>query len=478
MNDVDPREQPRTTFDPLICATYCRRGRDIPFEKIEASVAKALDRSKGRLAAPVLKPIRKHFDQYMLLPAKSNDPFYRKLEKIPDPRSVAAVDETDLVEQLYGTIKQDFSVSLILRFCNPRDFGMISQPIRKAARWLGIRVEEKRADLEYVALTRAFRKLRDELGIERVADLDQGLYSLYFQCLVGEGRRCTNFDALRTDRRNRALRTLANAAGKAAELRRLFDEAQEQMESLDDAGRDDFLNHLLQAVTEFGAEFTEQLETDKRRFFESRAKDIGRSAKQLVESYPAVTHLSDESRQLLAGAQLMWRDLKQGAGPLPGMIAVACGQAFEHELRDRVFASLGVCPAPDGAGWSWLKENEPLLARHSEADRVWRVVLDQWKRGPKFELLIGLVRLVADPALKDSPLMQQFSTALFASFPSLKLAETPVAYGPARFAADIDSLRELRNKCVHQADAGKRLGPKAAELVFATPEGILARLSG
>lgn len=476
MGDVDPREVPRQAFDPLVCASYCRKGRDIPYEKVEESVALALKRSGGKLTQAVLKPIRKHFDQYMLLPAKSSDPYYRSLEKVPDLRELDPEQEMAAVEQLYRTVKQDFTVSLVLRFCNPREFGMISQPIRKAARWMGIRVEEKRADQEYVALTRELRKLRDKLGIERVADLDQGLYSLYFRCLVGEGRRCTNFEALHNQRRDKALASLAQAAGRAAELRRLFDEATEQMESLDDPGRSDLLNRLMQAITEIGNEVAEQLETGKRRYFEARSAEIRAAERELKSEFAGLASICADARRLLSGAYLMWKESAEDAVALPGMIAVACGQAFEHELRDVVLSRLGKSPAADGKAWSWLTEHEPVVAQNGDAERVWRAVLSEWGRGPRFDLLINLVRLAADPLLRASPLTQKFRSSLLQSFPALDNAETPEAYGPANFAADLDRLREFRNRCAHDAAAGFQNGPRAGELVFNAPTGILSRL--
>lgn len=473
---ADLREVPRNQFDPLICAGFCRRGKDIPYDQIEQQVATALERSGGKITAPVLKPIRKHFEQYMPLPAKSNDPIYKRLEKAPaDPRTLGSEDELALIEHLYRTLKQDFTVSLVMRFANPVNFCVISQPIRKAARWMGTRIEAKRADREYVELMRALRAFRNELGIERVADLDRGLYSFYYRCLVGEGRRCTNFEALAKTRRQQALTKLGEAARSAAGLRQLFQGAQEQLEELDGAGQAEFLDRLTHAITEFSTEVTEELETRRRQFFQSRSREIGRRMKVLIEQYPALATFSSEACRLLAGAHLMWEDDKEGAAASPGLIAVSCGQAFEHELRDVVYPRL-VLPATNGMAYSWLAENDPIVARHGEAEQSWRAALDSGTKGPKFETLVRLTSFCTDPALKVSPLVSKFRDSLFRTFPMLANANTPEAYGPVSFAADLDRLREYRNRCAHQASVGSTLGARAADAVFGH-QGILMRLS-
>ena len=473
---TDPRESPRDAFDPLICALHCRRGKNIPYEQIEQQVATALERSGGKITAPVLKPIRKHFEQYMPLPAKSNDPVYKRLEKAPaDPRNVSPDDELSLIEHLYRTLKQDFTVSLVMRFANPVNFCVISQPIRKAARWMGTRIEQKRADREYVELMRALRTFRDELGIERVADLDRGLYAFYYRCLVGEGRRCTNFEALAKSRRQQALTKLGEAARSAAGLRQLFQGAQEQLDELDGAGQSEFLDRLTQAITEFSTEVTDELETRRRQFFQSRSKEIGRRVKVLVEKYPALASFSADASRLLAGAHLMWEDEQEGAAASPGLIAVSCGQAFEHELRDVVYRRL-VLPQTNGAAYSWLAEHDPVVARHGEAEQSWRTALDSGSKGPKFETLVRLTAFCADPALAASQLVQKLIESMLRAFPWLAGATTPESYGPASFAVDLDKLRELRNRCAHQAAVGQKLGPLAAELVFGE-SGILRRLS-
>ncbi|MCG3184064.1 MAG: hypothetical protein ICCCNLDF_02176 [Planctomycetes bacterium] len=472
----DPRDIPRDAFDPLICAVHCRRGKDIPYEQIEQQVALALERSGGRITAPVLKPIKKHFEQYMPLPAKSNDPVYLKLEKAPgDPRGVTPDTELELVTHLYRTLKQDFTVSLLMRFANPANFCVISQPIRKAARWMGARTEQKRADLEYVELMRALRGLRDQLGIQRVADLDRGLYSFYYRCLVGDGRRCTNFEALARSRQQQALDKLGEAARSAAGLRRLFQGAQEQLEELDGADQAAFLARLTQAITEFTTNVAEELETRRRQFFQSRSREIGRRVTELAARYPALTHLSKDAARLLAGAHLMWEEHTEGSTASPGLIAVSLGQAFEHELRDVVFSRLQL-QRTNGLAYSWLAQNDPVVARHGEAEQSWRAALDSGAKGPKFETLVRLASFCADPALAGSPLVTKLYQSLLRTFPGLADASTPEAYGPASFAADLDKLRELRNRCAHQAAVGNRLGPQAAELVFA-PAGMLAGLS-
>lgn len=52
----NPRESPRDEFDPLVCAVACRRGREIPHEKVEELLAAALERSGGKITPAVLSP--------------------------------------------------------------------------------------------------------------------------------------------------------------------------------------------------------------------------------------------------------------------------------------------------------------------------------------------------------------------------------------------------------------------------------------
>lgn len=475
---ADLRDVPRNVFDPLVCAFACRRGEDIPHGKIEELVSLALERSGGKITPAVLKPIRKYFDQYMPLPTKTSDQVFKRLEASPnDPRSVSQENELALVGHLYRTIKQDFTVSLIMRFANPREFCIISQPIRKAARWMGIRIDEKRGDREYVALMRAMRKLRDTLRIERVADLDQGLYALYYQCLVGEGHRCTNYEALVHTKHESALKQLGETAKQAGSLRSLFDDARDRLEELDTSGQHAFLQRLMEAVADFGSEVIDALEAQKAQYFSKRARDIGRMRARISGQFTALTHMSVEAVELLAGAALLWEDQAQGANPIPGLIAVSCGQAFEHELRDVVFQRLGPAPTATGNAYTWLRENEPLLANHGEAGDIWRNAIANWVKRPKFETLIRMVATCADPKLSTSSLVNHFREALFKSFPALAGAVTPDVYGPTMLAADLDRLRELRNRCIHQANTGHKLAEQAASLVLGEKASVLASLT-
>lgn len=143
-----------------------------------------------------------------------------------------------------------------------------------------------------------------------------------------------------------------------------------------------------------------------------------------------------------------------------------------------MFRRLALPAAATANAYSWLAENDPLLANHGEAADTWRAAVSTARQGPKFEVLVRMVATCADPTLGASRLVGRLGEALVASFPGPAGAAAPEDYGPALFAADLDRLREMRNRCVHRAGDGRKLAEQASQLVFAPDTGILASWAG
>ena len=83
--------------------------------------------------------------------------------------------EKELVEQLHGVFRQIEPVSMVLRFIDPNRYGIFSSPV---ATILGVRHRRRAAVMYQEAYLKSLRKVRDERGFDRTADVEMALWAL------------------------------------------------------------------------------------------------------------------------------------------------------------------------------------------------------------------------------------------------------------------------------------------------------------
>ena len=83
--------------------------------------------------------------------------------------------EKQLVEQLHGVFRQIEPVSMVLRFIDPNRYGIFSSPV---ATILGVRHRRRATGMYQEAYLKSLRKVRDERGFNRTADVEMALWAL------------------------------------------------------------------------------------------------------------------------------------------------------------------------------------------------------------------------------------------------------------------------------------------------------------
>ena len=90
--------------------------------------------------------------------------------------------EKQLVEQLHGVFRQIEPVSMVLRFIDPNRYGIFSSPV---ATILGVRHRRRATGMYQEAYLKGLRKVRDERGFDRTADVEMALWALRVGVLDG-----------------------------------------------------------------------------------------------------------------------------------------------------------------------------------------------------------------------------------------------------------------------------------------------------
>jgi len=170
---------------------YGKRFKIIPkFEKLE-KIFSGLEGTEKPLSYGMINKLTKreywNFDDFWMVPswwhyrkcAKKTKGLFRKPPK----------NEDHVISVLYGIFKNIEVVSIILRFIDPKNYGIISPPVRCA---LGLKAKDNYVDeyLDYLSVLRMYAK---EYEFRRVADADIALWTLVEKCLKAEGPVCENF---------------------------------------------------------------------------------------------------------------------------------------------------------------------------------------------------------------------------------------------------------------------------------------------
>ena len=171
--------------------TYTKKfGRKFQFSNMES----IFDRLKGTsnpLTYGMVKRLtsRKYwiFENYWLVPSFWK--LWKDLKKTKGLFQELPENEQNATEVLYDIFKNIEVASIILRFIDPQNFGVISPPVRYALRQSAKEtyVEEY---LDYLSTLRSYAA---EYGFERVADADMALWALMENCVIPGNSSCDNF---------------------------------------------------------------------------------------------------------------------------------------------------------------------------------------------------------------------------------------------------------------------------------------------
>jgi hypothetical protein len=195
MQNSEPRSAP-DSFELKLCQAcapevYQQRLELIPyFEKLEA-IFSGLKGTDRHLPYRMIKKLtrREHwnFDEFWMIPG-----WWRYRKHIRQTRGLfrdLPENERYAISVLYGIFKNIEVVSIILRFIDPDNYGIISPPVRCA---LGMKARDNYVD-EHLDYLSALRMYALEYGFERAADADVALWALVEKCLRAKDAQCPNF---------------------------------------------------------------------------------------------------------------------------------------------------------------------------------------------------------------------------------------------------------------------------------------------
>jgi len=134
------------------------------------------------------------FEDYWLVPSFWK--LWRDLKKTKGLFQDLPDKEQHATEVLYDIFKNIEVASIILRFIDPQNFGVISPPVRYA-----LRQSAKETYVEeYLDYLSTLRSYTEEYGFERVADADMALWALMENCVIPRNSSCDNFKGFQKKR--------------------------------------------------------------------------------------------------------------------------------------------------------------------------------------------------------------------------------------------------------------------------------------
>lgn len=167
-----------------------RFGRSPNFSRLENKF-KDLNGSSRALSYGRIKELKKRkywdFDNFWMIPSWLS--CHSKLKATKGLFKDLPNNEINAANVLYDILKNIEVVSIVLRFIDPVNFGIISPPVRCA---LGLKAKDSYVDeyLDYLSVLRMYAK---EYEFERAADADIALWTLVEKCLKAESAACDNF---------------------------------------------------------------------------------------------------------------------------------------------------------------------------------------------------------------------------------------------------------------------------------------------
>jgi len=184
------------SFDLKRCKTcaddvFKQKFGKIPcFDKLEA-IFEGIKGTDKRLSYKMIQDLIKkeywNFEDFWMVPDYSS--FMKHEKKTERLFKELPENERHVISILYEIFKNIEVVSIILRFIDPQNYGIISPPVRCA---LGLSAKDNHID-EYLDYLSDLRMYTKEYSFERAADADISLWALVEKCLRAESTICQNF---------------------------------------------------------------------------------------------------------------------------------------------------------------------------------------------------------------------------------------------------------------------------------------------
>lgn len=133
-------------------------------------------------------------------------------------------DERNATNVLFKIFKNIEVVSIILRFVDPQNFGIISPPVRYA-------IEQAPSEnyldeyLDYISILRSYAR---EYSFQNVADTEVAIWSLVEKCINQQGSSCPNFEQYQ----EKLIENEENNIKKSLYCKNLIDDLREKEDEL------------------------------------------------------------------------------------------------------------------------------------------------------------------------------------------------------------------------------------------------------
>lgn len=185
-------------FECVALYQAVKYGRQLIPEKIEKRFVK-IRSGKAALSWRILKQLKNSktwiFDDYWVMPSRHD--LIKTLHKAKKLFPVTAENEKDVIRNLCRIFKNIEVVSILLRFIDPVNYGVMSPPVKYAIQSkLHSGWDYVGEYCEYLSLLREYKA---EHGFARTADLETALWVLVEKCLRGKDIICDNLVRFRDE---------------------------------------------------------------------------------------------------------------------------------------------------------------------------------------------------------------------------------------------------------------------------------------
>jgi len=238
-------------FDLKLCmncseAKFIDKFGKVPhFDKLE-SILRKLKATNKPLSYGYLRKIAStkywNFNEFWMIPSWWG--YFKKRNKTSGLFRTIPENERQVIWDLYQIFKNIEVVSIILRLIDPKNYGIISPPVRSALR---LHARDNYVDeyLDYLSVLRAYAK---EYEFIRVSDTEIALWTLVLKCIRHKGPECKNF----LEYQVRLIETEEQIIRNSQLFEKLEKEAIEILET--DSARQDELNRLKDEISKLSRE--------------------------------------------------------------------------------------------------------------------------------------------------------------------------------------------------------------------------------
>lgn len=165
-------------------------GRVPDFNSIE-SLCSSIKNTEKALSYKILEGLtdKRHwnFKDYWIIPDQSD--LEKDLKKTRGIFLNLPKNEKNTIEVLYKIFKNIEVVSIVMRFIDSENYGIISPPVRYALKLF----PKKNYVEEYLDYLSSLRNFAEEYKFDKVADADIALWSLVEKCVIPKDSSCENY---------------------------------------------------------------------------------------------------------------------------------------------------------------------------------------------------------------------------------------------------------------------------------------------